>query len=70
MGFVKELPRLPGSREPRHAHLLSGDVEVAATPDSPPAADHAPSLADRVAALEEKLDQTIREFEEFRRRFE
>src|SRR5215469_10082975 len=28
MGFVKELPRLAGSREPRHTHLLSGDVEI------------------------------------------
>src|SRR5690242_5281979 len=28
-GMVKKLPRQAGSREPRHAHLLSGDVEVA-----------------------------------------
>jgi uncharacterized protein YceH (UPF0502 family) len=70
MGFVKELPRLPGSREPRHAHLLSGDVEMAATPESGPAAENAPSLSDRITALEQKLEQTIREFQEFRQRFE
>jgi uncharacterized protein len=64
MGFVKELPRLPGSREPRHGHLLSGDVEAAPPPQN------APSLSERVAALEQKLEQTMREFEEFRRRFE
>jgi uncharacterized protein YceH (UPF0502 family) len=71
MGFVKELPRLPGSREPRHAHLLSGEPE-AAVPEAAPAADgpYSYSLADRVAAMEQKLDQLIRDFEEFRRRFE
>jgi len=69
MSFVKELARAAGSREPRHAHLLSGDVE-AAGPESTPAVEHAPSLAERVAVLEQKLEQTIREFEEFRRRFE
>jgi uncharacterized protein YceH (UPF0502 family) len=67
MGFVKELPRVAGSREPRHAHLLSGDVDASA-PES--AAEHAPSLSERVATLEQKLEQTIREFQEFRRRFE
>jgi uncharacterized protein len=69
MGFVKELPRLPGSREPRHTHLLSGDVETAAAETAPPL-EHALSLAERVSALEHKLEQTVREFEEFRRRFE
>jgi uncharacterized protein YceH (UPF0502 family) len=69
MGFVRELPRLAGSREPRHAHLLSGDVEAAA-PEPQPAAGNAPSLAERVAALEQKLEQTIRDFEEFRKKFE
>lgn len=68
MGFVKELPRLAGSREPRHAHLLSGEPDVS-VPEAQPA-EHSASLADRVAALEQKLEQTIREFEEFRRRFE
>ena len=69
MGFVKELPRLPGSREPRHAQLLSGDVEAPA-PEASAAEEHAPSLAERVSTLEEKLERTIREFEEFRRKFE
>jgi uncharacterized protein YceH (UPF0502 family) len=67
MGFVKELPRLPGSREPRHAQLLAGDVEAAAQSIAP---ESTASLAERVATLEQKLEQTIREFEEFRKRFE
>src|SRR3954464_1261224 len=28
MGFTKQLPRQPGTKEPRWAHLLAGDVEV------------------------------------------
>ena len=68
LGFVKELPRAAGSREPRHAHLLSGDVEAASDPA--PAVEHMPSLAERVSVLEHKLEETIREFREFRQRFE
>ena len=72
MGFVKELPRLPGSREPRHGHLFSGEPEVGAAETSP--VEHAEPagspLAERVTALEEKLDQITREFQEFRRKFE
>jgi hypothetical protein len=70
MGFVKELPRLAGSREPRHAHLLAGEVEVSSAEAAAAPEEHAPSLADRLSALEQRLDQTIREFEEFRRKFE
>lgn len=72
MGFVMELPRLPGSREPRHGHLFSGEPEMAAVEEAEaaPAAQNSHSLADRVSALERKLEQTIREFEEFRRKFE
>jgi len=69
MGFVKELPRLPGSREPRHAHLLSGEPETIA-PEAPPPAEGTASLSERVAALEQKLDQLSREFEAFRGKFE
>lgn len=70
IGFVTELPRVAGSREPRHAHLLAGAVEMASVEATAPAAEYAPSLAERLSALEQRLDQTIREFEEFRRKFE
>ena len=69
-GFVVELPRAAGSREPRHAHLLAGPVEMPAAEAAAPATEPAPSLAERVSALEQRLDQVIREFEEFRRNFE
>ena len=70
IGFVQELPRLPGARESRHAHLLGGAVEVPAAEVAAAPAEHGPSLADRLTALEQKLDKTIREFEEFRKKFE
>jgi len=68
MGFAKQLPRLPGSREPRYAHLLSGDVEVAE--EAAPALPHGPSLSDRVTELERKLEELTHQFTDFRRNFE
>jgi uncharacterized protein YceH (UPF0502 family) len=70
MGFTKRLPRSPGSREARWAHLMAGDVEsfeeaVEATSEA-----HSPHTADRIAALEEQVADLRREFEDFRRRFE
>ena len=50
--LVMELPRLPGARENRWAHLLSGTPKVeAVTPASPAKAD----LSGTVARLEEEL---------------
>lgn len=57
--FVARLPRAPGARESRYAHLFSGHIEsVAAAPAPPPAVAYAPraeGLAERVAALEETV---------------
>jgi hypothetical protein len=53
--FVVELPREPGRREHRHAHLFGGPVEI------PPSAERASepdtSLAERIAALEQRVAQ-------------
>lgn len=67
LGMVKKLPRHTGSREPRYAHLLAGDVEV--MEEEPPAVATA-QAPDRIAVLERGLAELRREFEEFRRRFE
>ena len=71
------LPRHPGQKEARWAHLLCGPVEQAASPDPPLAEPAPPGLADRLAALEsevaalrEQLQATERRWEEFRRQFE
>jgi uncharacterized protein YceH (UPF0502 family) len=69
MGFTKQLPRQPGTKEPRWAHLMCGDVEAAEV-----AAAAAPERVsgdrDRIARLEADLAGLRREFEDFRRRFE
>src|SRR5579871_5308207 len=73
MEFVKQLPRQTGFKESRYAHLLSGDVEVAAEETSAaaePAGLRGPSDRERIAALEAQMAQLKREFEEFRKRFE
>ncbi len=57
--LVVELPRLPGSRENRWAHLLSGQPAAGFVPAPPPAAassgDEILHLNERVAALEAEV---------------
>ncbi len=74
--LVKILPRQPGTKESRYAHLLSGDVEI---PESAPqaAAGKGPVDSERLAQLEEEvghLRDEIAELKEqlqsFRRQFE
>ncbi|MGP8245865.1 MAG: YceH family protein [Bryobacteraceae bacterium] len=71
-GLVKKLPRQPGSRESRFAHLLSGDVETAAYAEASAseARPAGPSDRERLAALENEVAEIKRAFEEFRARFE
>jgi uncharacterized protein YceH (UPF0502 family) len=68
-----QLPKLPGTKEPRYAHLLSGPVDVSA----PPMAMAPERREDRVSALEadvarlrEALEDLQRQFGEFRKQFE
>ena len=67
-GLVTQLPRPAGSREPRYAHLLAGEIEVQ-EPPAPPAA-RGPASEERLAALEREVAALRQEFDEFRRRFE
>lgn len=56
--LVIQLPRAPGAREARWAHLLCGPVDITPTADAPPAgAGSSGGLADRVAALESEVAQ-------------
>ncbi|MBC7925770.1 MAG: YceH family protein [Bryobacteraceae bacterium] len=51
--MVKQLPRQAGRKEPRYAHLLSGEPVIPSQPDSADGAMELTSpLADRVEALE------------------
>jgi uncharacterized protein YceH (UPF0502 family) len=62
--FVVKLPREPGRRDSRYAHLFSGHIEVTQTPEPEPATSTrstsaAPSLAERVAKLEEQVAELM-----------
>ncbi len=69
------LPRQPGTKESRYAHLLSGPVESAAPPAGAPT--YAPSNSgdpagqdSRIAQLEATLAQLRSDFEELKKRFD
>ena len=72
--LVLKLPRQPGQKEVRYAHLLSGEV----TPEQFSVPEHADSSApplvvarsDRLAALEQEVAALRREFEEFKKQFD
>jgi len=68
--LVTRLPRAPGTKEIRYAHLFSGDVVPAGPAPAPPAPDRIASLAAEVASLREELAQLRRAFSAFRRQFE
>jgi uncharacterized protein len=55
--FIARLPRSPGERESRYAHLFSGMVESAPEPDlaKAPAPAESSDLSQRVSALEEQV---------------
>lgn len=71
--FVKQLPREPGRRDARYAHLFSGEEVLPAAPvepehaaEPPPNTDVRSSMQARVAALEEQVAALRRELEELR----
>ena len=65
-GFVKQLPRQAGYKEPRWAQLLAGEVESAEEAPAAQAPERGPSDRERIARLEHELAELRREFEEFR----
>lgn len=70
--FVVRLPREPGRREARYAHLFSGEPEIAATPEPEPEAPSAPSggahsLESRLERLEALIGELQKEVERLKR---
>lgn len=53
--FVARLPRAPGARESRYAHLFSGHIDSVAAPAAVAYAPRGEGLAERVAVLEETV---------------
>jgi uncharacterized protein YceH (UPF0502 family) len=77
--LVIKLPRQPGTKESRYAHLLSGPFEAATAKPTQPGPGGHPSTAasDRVAALEQEVAALRREVDDlkqqlaaFRKQFE
>jgi uncharacterized protein len=77
--LVAQLPRQPGQKEVRYAHLLAGEPEADAphAAAEPAAAEPAPAAASRLETLEEEVASLRSEvaelrslLEDFRRQFE
>jgi len=72
--LVALLPRQPGTRESRYAHLLSGPLESVQSPVvSQPAAHSVPTTPeqdDRIAQLESSVAQLKADVETLRKRFD
>ena len=72
------LPRQPGTKESRYAHLLSGEIDVvqmaAAHPVSPPSSssddERIERLEEQVAGLQREVGDLKQLFEGFRKQFE
>ena len=73
--LVKQLPRRPGQKEARYAHLFSGEPDADAAPHDP----HSPraEMEERINALEQqvedlraRLDDYAEAFKTFRSQFE
>jgi hypothetical protein len=66
--LVTKLPRRPGEKEARYAHVLSGTPQIDTL--MPDVADsQAPARVDRLSALEIEVAQLRREVEELKERF-
>jgi uncharacterized protein len=63
--LIRKLPRQPGQKEARYAHLLSGE------PQAEPVAEAAvPAQPTRIAQLEQQLQELRSEFDQLKRRFD
>lgn len=63
------LPKLPGTREARYAHRLSGEVPRAEAPGEAPLSSAAPSREERLRALEAEVQELRAGMEELRGEF-
>lgn len=76
--LAKVLPRQPGTKEARYAHLMSGDVELSLPEAAPHVAaasnvgsgDRITRLEGQIADLQEEITELKRQFAVFRKQFE
>jgi uncharacterized protein len=67
--LVKVLPRAPGTKEARYAHLLSGEVEGMEVPADASAPQHAGDGSSTVQRLREEVAELRREVAELKEQF-
>ncbi len=71
-----KLPKQPGQKEVRFAHLLSGEIDVenlpviAQSPSTSAKNDRIEQLEEKVASLENELNELREDFAEFKKQFE
>jgi uncharacterized protein len=72
--LVKKLPRLPGTKESRYAHLLAGEVEggaeLSAASEIGHETDRIAHLENEVAALQKEVADLRQQLMDFRKQFE
>jgi len=72
--LVARLPRQPGQKEGRFAHLLSGEIDVealaASETERSPAPRRSSALEEKVDALAAEVEKLKEQFEQFRKQFE
>jgi len=69
--LVLRLPRQPGQKEGRFAHLLSGEIDLQALEQaSPPITPRRTNLEEKVEALAAEIEKLKEQFEQFRKQFE
>jgi uncharacterized protein len=69
--LVIRLPRLPGTKEPRYAHLLAGTPDVTAVESAqPPREDRMAALEAEVGRLRDEVSALKDQFASFRSQFE
>jgi len=71
--LVVRLPRQPGQKEVRFAHLLSGEIDVealASEPERPSRQSGVERLEQKVDALTAEVERLKDQFEQFRKQFE
>ena len=68
--LVVRLPRQPGQKEGRFAHLLSGEIDVEALAAEPERAPRRAGLEQKVEELAAEIEKLKEQFEQFRKQFE
>ena len=71
--LVVRLPRQPGQKEVRFAHLLSGEIDVealAVEPERPSRQSAVERLEQKVDALTAEVEKLKEQFDQFRKQFE